>query len=141
MQSKRDRINHATRVENLTPRRATAPKRRPATGPDGETRRDVAHTHPSRLRASRNLAARTDRVTVTLLAEYTGLAATRLCGTFSGGANGCGNRRRARRVFRTRPEFRMNARKTHEFSKGLIKNGGSIRTLVRFHTGERAAPW
>ena len=35
----------------------------------------------------------------------------------------------------------MNARKTHEFSKGLIKNGGSIRTLVRFHTGERAAPW
>lgn len=39
------------------------------------------------------------------------------------------------------PEFRMNARKTHEFSKGLIKNDGSIRALVRFHAGVRAAPW
>ena len=72
-------------------------------GPDGEARRDVAHSHPSRLRASRSLAARTDRMTVTLVVEDTGWRRPACAGSFSGGANGCGNRRRARRVFRAEP--------------------------------------
>lgn len=34
----------------------------------------------------------------------------------------------------------MNAQMTYELSKESIENGRSIRTRVRAHAGERAAP-
>ena len=42
--------------------------------------------------------------------------------------------------FAQSPEFWMNAQKTYELSRALVKNGNDIRARVRPHAEGRAAP-